>query len=75
MPKKRKLNSLNPKYQPEIKEDDKVVKKFIREVKGLKMYFNKDQDYCIIVDKEGNVMFEINADCGQNMGYLEDAGS
>ena len=48
---------------------------FIREVKGLKMYFNKDQDYCIIVDKEGNVMFEINADCGQNMGYLEDAGS
>lgn len=48
---------------------------FIREVKGMKMYFNKDQDYCIIVDKEGNVLFEINADCGQNMGYLEDAGS
>ena len=48
---------------------------FIREVKGLKMYFNKDQDYCIIVDKEGNVLFEINADCAQNTGYLEDAGS
>ena len=48
---------------------------FIREVNGLKMYFNKDQDYCIIVDKEGNVLFEINADCGQNIGYLEDAGS
>lgn len=47
---------------------------FIREVNGLKMYFNKNQDYCIIV-KEGNVLFEINADCGQNMGYLEDAGS
>lgn len=48
---------------------------FIREVKGLKMYFNKEQDYCIIVDKEGNVLFEINADCGQNTGYLEDADS
>ena len=48
---------------------------FIREVKGFKMYFNKEQDYCIIVDEEDNVLFEINADCGQNMGYLEDAAS
>jgi hypothetical protein len=38
MPKKRKLNSNNPKYQPEIKEDDKVVKKFVQEVKGVKVY-------------------------------------
>ena len=36
--KKRKLNSLNPKYQPEIIKDDKVVKKFIKEIKGVKMY-------------------------------------
>ena len=48
---------------------------FIREVNGLKMYFNKDQDYCIIVDKEDNVLFEINADCAQNRGYLENADS
>ena len=38
MPKKRKLNSLNPKYQPEIIKDDKVVRKFIKEIKGVKMY-------------------------------------
>jgi hypothetical protein len=38
MPKKRKMNSNNPKYQPEIKEDDKVVKKFVQEVKGVKVY-------------------------------------
>ena len=38
MPKKRKLNSLNPKYQPEIIQDDKVVRKFIKEVKGVKVY-------------------------------------
>ena len=49
--------------------------KFIRKVKGLKMYFNKEQDYCIIVDKEGNVLFEIRADYGQDMGYLEDVTS
>ena len=48
---------------------------FIREVKGLKMYFSKEQDYCIISDKEGNVLFELRADCGQNIGYLEDAAS
>ena len=38
MPKKRKLNSKNPKYKPEVKIDDKVLKKFIQEVKGVKVY-------------------------------------
>ena len=38
MPKKSKLNSLNPKYQPEIIKDDKVVRKFIKEIKGVKVY-------------------------------------
>ena len=38
MPKKSKLNSLNPKYQPEIIKDDKVDRKFIKEVKGVKVY-------------------------------------
>ena len=44
----------------------------IREVKGLKMYFDEDCAYCIIVDKDDNVLFELRADCGQNVGYLED---
>ena len=37
--KKRKLNSTNPRYS-KIKKDKKidVVKKFIHEVKGVKVY-------------------------------------
>lgn len=47
---------------------------FIREVKGLKMYFSEDDNnYCIIVDKDGTVLFRVRAECGQNTGYLEDA--
>ena len=38
MPKKRKLNSNNPLYQPKIKADDKVLRKFIKEVRGVKIY-------------------------------------
>ena len=38
MPKKRKLNSKNPKYLPEVKVDDKLLKKFIKQVKGVKVY-------------------------------------
>ena len=38
MPKKRKLNSNNPKYKPEAIRDDKVLRKFIKEVKGVKVY-------------------------------------
>ena len=38
MPKKRKLNSTNPKFQPKVKRDDKVLRKFIKEVKGVKIY-------------------------------------
>ena len=38
MPKKRKLNSNNPKYKPEAKRDDKVLRKFIKEVKGVEVY-------------------------------------
>ena len=40
MPKKRKLNSLNPKYITKITEDVKVRKVFIKEVKGVKIYAN-----------------------------------
>ena len=39
MPKKRKLNSNNPKYKTEVDiTDDKVLRKFIKEVKGVKIY-------------------------------------
>ena len=36
--KKRKLNSTNPKFQPEVKRDDTVFRKFIKEVKGVKVF-------------------------------------
>jgi hypothetical protein len=36
--KRRKLNSKNPKYQKQNKDDNKVDKKFIHEVKGVKIY-------------------------------------
>ena len=38
MPKKKKLNSTNPKYKPKVKRDDKVLRKFIKEVRGVKIY-------------------------------------
>lgn len=47
----------------------------IRQVKGLKMYFDTDSSYCIIVDNDDNVLFEIRADSCQNGGILEDAGN
>ena len=36
--KKRKLNSKNPKYHTENKNDIKVRKEFVQEVKGVKVY-------------------------------------
>ena len=38
MPKKRKLNSLNPKYITKITKDVKLRKVFVKEVKGVKIY-------------------------------------
>jgi|TARA_R110002012_G_scaffold243154_1_gene417756 hypothetical protein len=35
--KKRKLNSNNPKYHKEDKEDIKVRKEFLYEIKGVKV--------------------------------------
>jgi hypothetical protein len=45
---------------------------FIREVKGMKMYFNTECSYAIIVNKDEEVLFELRAECGQNVGFLED---
>ena len=36
--KKRKLNSRNPKYYKQQKDDIKVQKKFVKEIKGVKIY-------------------------------------
>ena len=36
--KKRKLNSKNPKYYKQQKDDIKVQKKFVKEIKGVKIY-------------------------------------
>ena len=39
MPKKRKLNSKNPKWNKELKEKEWRKKKLINEVRGVKIYF------------------------------------
>ena len=36
--KNRKLNSKNPKYQNKVKDDVKIHRKLIKEVKGVKVY-------------------------------------
>lgn len=46
---------------------------FVQEVKNLKMYISTDQVFCIICNQEGDVLFELKADCGQNVGYLFEA--
>jgi hypothetical protein len=46
---------------------------FIREVKEMKMYFSKECDYAIIVNKNDEVLFELSAECSQNTGFLQDA--
>ena len=38
MPKKKKLNSNNPKYKQQVIRDDKVLRKLIKEIKGVKIY-------------------------------------
>ena len=34
----KKLNSTNPKYKPQVIRDDKVLRKLIKEIKGVKIY-------------------------------------
>lgn len=38
MPKKRKLNSNNPKYNKSQQDDIKMRNEFVKEVKGCKIY-------------------------------------
>ena len=38
MPKKRKLNSTNPKYNKNLKDEPKMRKELLKEVKGCKIY-------------------------------------
>lgn len=37
---------------------------------GIRLCINKDSNYCIIVDKDDNVLFEVAVDCAQNMGFI-----
>jgi hypothetical protein len=43
-----------------------------REVKGMRMFWNDCEDCCIIVDKDDNILFAIEADCAQNSAFLRD---
>lgn len=47
--------------------------KFVKEVNNLKLYISTDQTFCVICNQEGDVLFEIKAECGQNVGYLFEA--
>lgn len=38
MPKKRKLNSTNPKWNKKQEEKTNVRRQFVKEVKGVKIY-------------------------------------
>tara|TARA_R100001463_G_scaffold626_6_gene2723 strand:- start:2466 stop:2597 length:132 start_codon:yes stop_codon:yes gene_type:complete len=38
MPKKRKLNSTNPKYNKSEKDEIQMRKEFVKEIKGCKIY-------------------------------------
>ena len=37
---------------------------------NVKCFMNDDYSLALITDKEGNVLFKIGADCGQNTGFL-----
>ena len=43
-----------------------------REARGIKMFWNRHENNCIIVDNDDNVLFEIGADCNQNFANLID---
>ena len=43
-----------------------------REVKGMRMFWNDWNNCCIIVDKDDNILFTIEADCAQNCAFLKD---
>ena len=48
---------------------------FIKEVKNLKMYINESNNYCVIADRDDNVLFEISSYAEHYSGYLKDAYS
>jgi len=57
----------------------KVEKKFfldgetfelMYEKNDVKCFINDDDSLALITDKDGNVLFKIGADCGQNTGFL-----
>jgi hypothetical protein len=61
------------KISTEIRYKDMSFE-LVKEVRGLRLFINKaDCNYCIVVDKEGNVLFKIRAQESQSCAYLENA--
>lgn len=44
----------------------------VNESKGLKLFMTDDEEYCIIVDKNDDVVFKIRGEGGLGEGYLVD---
>lgn len=43
----------------------------VQDIKGLKLFFDEDESYCVITDTSNNILFKIVADCNQNLGFLK----
>lgn len=39
---------------------------------GLKIYMSKDGDMAYVVNEKNKVLFTIEADCGQNYGFISE---
>lgn len=44
----------------------------VRAIKNLRMFISRDDSICIIVDSNDEVLFEIEAYCAQNSGFLQE---
>ena len=49
---------------------DGVIFELMYEKNNVKCFINDDDSLALITDKDGNVLFNIGADCGQNTGFL-----
>lgn len=38
---------------------------------NIKAYLNAQDDVLIVTDNNDNILFEVNADCGQNSGFMK----
>lgn len=59
------MNKIELKYV--LKNTELFLEK---ETKDLKCFLNKTRDWLLVTDKDGNILLNITADCGQNQGYM-----